>query len=426
MLLLLKYRLRGAISVALALSFTLEAEQGQTNLSSFEAERLFFYVGIVAALTLLINGTMAEFVLQLLNLSEDNISTPSLEVMKQNTKRRLMESVYLQWLEVPELHKKIVLTRCQFFNELDEFCTSIGVNTHTNQNNNNQNNGNSTDNNKLSLRLQTPMSPYASANFADSIDNSPASPASLKSYNTSSSAANLLFPTSSSSLSSSRNSNALLSPTQSQLLNSPTQLVPNNSTLTSSRTLKTNNNNNSVNNNSNNNTADIISLGNMNNNRATKSGKRSRQSIVSEIQSLVENDISTSFAHRNSTRNLIESKDNNNNNNNPSQLLSPTKSILKGSINNMSSTNITKITTIKNPTTTANTTTGTTAKKRFSINVPFSGNIFFKPTTTAADDFPDDSSVVGDESVHFYDDSSIAGNNLTQFCPFLSCYNNMI
>ena len=61
--------LRGALGMALAL---LVKNSKSLNISDAEASRLFFYVGGIAALTLIINATFAKNMLNWLGLLDSN------------------------------------------------------------------------------------------------------------------------------------------------------------------------------------------------------------------------------------------------------------------------------------------------------------------------------------------------------------------
>jgi NhaP-type Na+/H+ or K+/H+ antiporter len=63
--------LRGAVSIALSLSFYQSTLDGSTKASDSDAESLMFLVGGIAALTLLINATSSKWILQKLHLLEE-------------------------------------------------------------------------------------------------------------------------------------------------------------------------------------------------------------------------------------------------------------------------------------------------------------------------------------------------------------------
>lgn len=111
--------LRGAICISLALSFSFAAEAGLTKISAFEGQRFLFYVGFVAFLTLMFNATFAETVLKYLGLSENTTSSPSVEVMRHYTRKRLIEAAIPGWLEVPRMHRKLIISVCQLLKEVD-------------------------------------------------------------------------------------------------------------------------------------------------------------------------------------------------------------------------------------------------------------------------------------------------------------------
>jgi hypothetical protein len=114
--------LRGAICISLGLSFSLAALAGLTKTSAYEGQRLVFYVGAIAALTLVFNATFAESALHILGLSENTVTSQSIQVMRHYTKKRLIEASTSSWLEVPMIHRKIIITRCPLLKEVDIAC----------------------------------------------------------------------------------------------------------------------------------------------------------------------------------------------------------------------------------------------------------------------------------------------------------------
>ena len=90
--------LRGAICISLGLSFSLASQSNLTKISPNEGQRLVFYVGAIAALTLIFNAAFAEYVLYVLGLSENTIASPSIEVMRYYTKKRLIEGKQVSYL----------------------------------------------------------------------------------------------------------------------------------------------------------------------------------------------------------------------------------------------------------------------------------------------------------------------------------------
>ena len=114
--------LRGAIAVSLALSFRLECANGSTWLSADEGNRFFFYVGGIAAWTLIINATFAEYVLVILKISEDvAIPQKSIEIMREYTKKRLAKAVMPEWLLIPQEHQEMLIRKCKLLKLLDEY-----------------------------------------------------------------------------------------------------------------------------------------------------------------------------------------------------------------------------------------------------------------------------------------------------------------
>ena len=80
--------LRGAVSMALALALVSSTENGDTTISVDDSHRVFFCVGGVAALTLLINATTSGFVLDKLRLL-DVTNTLETRIMFHYVKKRI-------------------------------------------------------------------------------------------------------------------------------------------------------------------------------------------------------------------------------------------------------------------------------------------------------------------------------------------------
>mmetsp|Transcript_2893 Transcript_2893/g.4440 ORF Transcript_2893/g.4440 Transcript_2893/m.4440 type:complete len:1037 (-) Transcript_2893:411-3521(-) len=81
--------LRGAVSMALALSLLHSTEKGETTLSADDSHRVFFLVGGVAGLTLLVNATTSSFVLQKLALLDESSNTLETRIMFHYVKKRI-------------------------------------------------------------------------------------------------------------------------------------------------------------------------------------------------------------------------------------------------------------------------------------------------------------------------------------------------
>lgn len=77
--------LRGALSMALAL--IVQSTQASNHISQGDSDKIFFFVGGIAALTLLINATTANKVLSYLGLLSDKTSLDKVAVMFQIRKR---------------------------------------------------------------------------------------------------------------------------------------------------------------------------------------------------------------------------------------------------------------------------------------------------------------------------------------------------
>lgn len=85
--------LRGALGMALAL--IVNGERSEEHLHKKDSDRLFFFVGGIAALTLIINATTSKFVLEYLGLLK--LDTPDkvlvMEQIKKRLRSRLMKEV---------------------------------------------------------------------------------------------------------------------------------------------------------------------------------------------------------------------------------------------------------------------------------------------------------------------------------------------
>lgn len=81
--------LRGAVSMALALSLVHSTETGEANVSNQNSHRVFFLVGGVAAITLLVNATSANAVLNKLRLLDLTSSSAEHRVMLAYIRKRI-------------------------------------------------------------------------------------------------------------------------------------------------------------------------------------------------------------------------------------------------------------------------------------------------------------------------------------------------
>lgn len=81
--------LRGAVSMALALSLVHSTENGETTISETDSHRVFFLVGGVAALTLMVNATSAGTVLEKLHLLDNTGTTDEHQTMLKYVKKRM-------------------------------------------------------------------------------------------------------------------------------------------------------------------------------------------------------------------------------------------------------------------------------------------------------------------------------------------------
>lgn len=81
--------LRGAVSVALALSLVHSTARGQTTIDLRVARTVFFLAGGVATLTLLINATTAGIVLKKLSLLPDDVSATEVRIMRHYAQKRI-------------------------------------------------------------------------------------------------------------------------------------------------------------------------------------------------------------------------------------------------------------------------------------------------------------------------------------------------
>ena len=83
--------LKGACVIILALVFCNTSLDGLLVIDPNEGEKVFFIIGGVSALTLLINGTLCSFVLRALDL--DNHNSDQSEIIQHYARRRLQKNV---------------------------------------------------------------------------------------------------------------------------------------------------------------------------------------------------------------------------------------------------------------------------------------------------------------------------------------------
>eukprot|EP01041_Mallomonas_annulata_P003036 gene3036-5952_t len=83
--------LRGAVSITLALILTQSSVLDEVNISQEDGHRVFFLVGGVAALTLVVNATLAKKLLYYLGLVDN--SSPEILIMQHYARKRIYKSV---------------------------------------------------------------------------------------------------------------------------------------------------------------------------------------------------------------------------------------------------------------------------------------------------------------------------------------------
>lgn len=83
--------LRGAVGIALALSFYQSTSEGKTKTTGRDADTLIFLVGGIAALTLLINATSSKLVLLKLHLLDDDVPDDAASTVIPNNSHRSNE-----------------------------------------------------------------------------------------------------------------------------------------------------------------------------------------------------------------------------------------------------------------------------------------------------------------------------------------------
>ena len=104
--------LRGAVSIALALSLLRNVESGETILSATDGRRIFFLCGGVSALTLIINAVMSSKVLKGLGLVSDEIAIDwkvMLHFIKKRLRQRALCSLANMKKSNPELFDESVV-----------------------------------------------------------------------------------------------------------------------------------------------------------------------------------------------------------------------------------------------------------------------------------------------------------------------------
>mmetsp|Transcript_6728 Transcript_6728/g.14764 ORF Transcript_6728/g.14764 Transcript_6728/m.14764 type:complete len:857 (+) Transcript_6728:153-2723(+) len=115
--------LRGAVSMALALSLLHSTEQGETTISADDSHRVFFLVGGVAAMTLLINATTSGMVLKKLQLLDQG-NTLETRIMFHYVKKRIRVKA-MQLLEQlrksrpSQINPYLVVRFCSILSEQD-------------------------------------------------------------------------------------------------------------------------------------------------------------------------------------------------------------------------------------------------------------------------------------------------------------------
>lgn len=120
--------LRGAVSLALALSLVESAEKGDASISLHDAHRVLFMVGGTAALTLMLNATTAGWVLQKLDLlvASDNEEGKIMFYYVKKTIRLKSYKLLEQFQgEHPDLiDPDFVISACSIMKDLDDHSSS--------------------------------------------------------------------------------------------------------------------------------------------------------------------------------------------------------------------------------------------------------------------------------------------------------------
>lgn len=110
--------LRGAVSMALALSLSHQIAKGNTYLDQIVGERIFFMVGGVATITLLVNATLAGIIMKKLNLTE-GAGSDEVRVMERYLKKRIRARTF-------ELVQHLMKTEPYFDIQVAaQFCTVV-------------------------------------------------------------------------------------------------------------------------------------------------------------------------------------------------------------------------------------------------------------------------------------------------------------
>lgn len=114
--------LRGAVGIALALALQQETDDGLVDIDTIESHRLFFIVGGVAALTLLINATSSQQMLSMLGLFEE--SSTETKTMQHYARKRIHKGITQLIMdlhdELPAYSDELVAKFCNIVTVPDE------------------------------------------------------------------------------------------------------------------------------------------------------------------------------------------------------------------------------------------------------------------------------------------------------------------
>ena len=114
---------RGSVSISLALNFALlTMQEGVTQLTPYQGNQMFFYVGMISLLSLVGRGGALDACLKCLRLTKEyEVITPHVTLLRNGTRRNLLEWSLKLWKELPLEHRLFIIKESHFFAEINEY-----------------------------------------------------------------------------------------------------------------------------------------------------------------------------------------------------------------------------------------------------------------------------------------------------------------
>ncbi len=125
--------LRGAVSMALALSLVQSTENGETIISATDSHRVFFLVGGIAALTLIINATTSGYVLKSLDL-KGGVTTEDMHILFHYVKKRIRLKAFRLLESIQTKHPDLIdpdfiIRSCSLMGAIEEEVHEVNKNS---------------------------------------------------------------------------------------------------------------------------------------------------------------------------------------------------------------------------------------------------------------------------------------------------------